>query len=103
MVLDNSDGSLKPGVFLTVRVETDKVHVDRVVPIDAIQTYEGHSVVFIQDADGIEPCPGDTWTKERCECRVGVGNDVAIGTPIVVANSFLMKAELGKGSAGHEN
>jgi len=102
VVLDNSDGSLKPGVFLTVRVETDKVHADRVVPIGAIQTYEGNSVVFIQDADGIEPVRVTLGRRNDVNVEL-VGNDVAIGTPIVVTNSFLMKAELGKGSAGHDH
>jgi len=32
-----------------------------------------------------------------------LGDEVALGTPIVVRNSFLMKAELGKSAAGHEH
>ncbi len=102
VVLDNSDRSWKPGIFVTVRVETDKVHADRVVPIDAIQTYEGYTVVFIQDTDGIEPVRVTLGRKNDVNVEL-IGNDVAIGTPIVVANSFLMKAELGKGSAGHDH
>ncbi|MBL4590965.1 MAG: efflux RND transporter periplasmic adaptor subunit [Phycisphaerales bacterium] len=102
VVLENADGSWKPGVFVTVRVETQKSHADRIVPIGAIQTYEGHSVVFIQDADGIEPVQVTLGRKNDVSVEL-IGNDVAIGTPIVVKNSFLMKAELGKGSAGHEH
>lgn len=102
VVLDNRDGAWKPGVFVTVRVETDKSHADRVVPIDAVQTYEGNTVVFIQDADGIEPVPVTLGRKNDVLVEL-LGDDVAIGTPIVVVNSFLMKAELGKGSAGHDH
>jgi multidrug efflux pump subunit AcrA (membrane-fusion protein) len=102
VVLENADGTWKPGIFVTVRVETEKAHAERVVPIDAIQTYEGHSVVFIQDADGIEPVRVTFGRKNDVNIEL-IGNDVAIGTPIVVSNSFLMKAELGKGSAGHEH
>jgi membrane fusion protein, heavy metal efflux system len=100
VVLDNTDRSWKPGEFVTVRVETDKAHADRVVPIAAIQSFEGHDVVFIQDADGIEPVQVTTGRKNDVYVEL-LGDDIAIGTPIVVANSFLMKAELGKGSAEH--
>ena len=102
VVLDNADGSWKPGVFVTVRVETDKSHAKRIVPVDAIQTFEGNTVVFIQDADGIEPVKVTLGRKNDVSVEL-LGDDVAIGTPSVVTNSFLMKAELGKGSAGHDH
>ncbi len=102
VVLENTDGWWKPGVFVTVRVETDKSHAERIVPLDAIQTYEGSPVVFVQDADGIEPVKVRLGRKNDVSVEL-LGDDVAIGTPIVVANSFLMKAELGKGSAGHDH
>lgn len=102
VVLENHDRAWKPGVFVTVSIETDSSHAARVVPIDAIQTYEGHPVVFIQDDDGIEPVQVTLGRKNEHSVEL-LGNDVAIGTPIVVANSFLMKAELGKSSAGHEH
>lgn len=102
VVLDNSDRSWKPGVFVTVQVETDKVHADRVVPIDAIQSFEGHTVIFIQDEDGIEPVRVTLGRRNDVNVEL-LGDDVAIGTPIVAENSFLMKAELGKSSAGHDH
>ncbi len=102
VVLDNQDGAWRPGVFVTVRVETDSSHANRVVPIDAVQTYEGNTVVFIQDADGIEPVAVTLGRRSDVLVEL-LGDDVAIGTPIVVVNSFLMKAELGKSSAGHQH
>ncbi len=102
VVLENVDGSWKPGVFVTVRVETDKSHAKRIVPIDAIQTFEGSTVVFVQDAEGIEPVKVTLGRKNDISVEL-LGEDIAIGTPIVVANSFLMKAELGKSSAGHDH
>ena len=102
VIIDNTDRSWKPGEFVTVRVETDKAHADRVVPLDAIQTIDGNTVVFIQDHDGIEPVPVTLGRKSDTHAEL-LGNDIAIGTPIVASNSFLMKAELGKGSAGHDH
>jgi cobalt-zinc-cadmium efflux system membrane fusion protein len=102
VVLDNKSASWKPGEFVTARVETGQAHADRVVPLDAIQTFEGREVVFIQDADGIEPVPVRLGRRNDVTVEL-LGDEIAIGTPIVVRNSFLMKAELGKGAAGHDH
>ncbi len=102
VILDNSDGSWRPGEFVTARVETGKAHATRIVPVGAIQTFEGNTVVFIQDHDGIEPVKVTLGRKNDVNVEL-LGDDIALGTPIVVTNSFLMKAELGKGSAGHDH
>ncbi|HED54085.1 MAG TPA: HlyD family efflux transporter periplasmic adaptor subunit [Phycisphaerales bacterium] len=102
VVLDNTDRAWKPGSFATVRVETGQIHADRVVPIDAIQTFEGNTVVFVQDEDGIEPVPVQLG-RQNDEVVEILGDDIPIGASVVVQNSFLMKAELGKGAAGHEH
>ncbi len=102
VVINNSDGLWKPGEFVTARVETGRIQADRIVPMDAIQTYEGQEVVFIQDEDGIEPVPVRIGRRSDTAVEL-LGDDIALGTPIVVRNSFLIKAELGKGSAGHDH
>ena len=102
VVLENPNRSWRPGEFVTVRVETEKSFADRIVPIDAIQTFEGHEVVFIQDEDGIEPVQVTTGRRND-EFVELIGEDIALGTPVVVVNSFLIKAELGKSAAGHDH
>jgi len=102
VVIPNTDRAWKPGEFVTVRVVTQKAHAERVVPVGAIQSYEGHDVVFIQNADGIEPFRV-TIGRRNDESIELLNDDLAIGTLIVVSNSFLMKAELGKGAAGHDH
>ncbi len=102
VVLDNTKRTWKPGEFVTVRIETDEVTADRVVPIDAIQTFEGRQVVFVQDEDGIEPRPVQLGRRNDVNVEL-LGDDLPLGTPIVVANSFLIKAELGKSAAGHDH
>lgn len=102
VVLENSDGSWRPGEFVMVQVETQRTFAERVVPIDAIQTYEGHDVVFVQDTDGIEPV--EVTLGRRSDQHVELlGDDIALGTPVVTQNSFLIKAELGKSAAGHDH
>jgi membrane fusion protein, heavy metal efflux system len=100
VVIDNTDGAWKPGEFVTARVETGRVHADRIVPMDAIQTFEGQEVIFVQDEDGIEPVAVQIGRRNDTAVEL-LGDSIALGTPIVVKNSFLIKAELGKGSAEH--
>ena len=102
VVLDNADRAWKPGEFVTVRVETDMVHADRLVPVGAVQTYEGYEVVFVQDADRIEPVRVRLGQKNDDHVEL-LGDEIKIGTLVVIENSFLIKAELGKGSAGHDH
>lgn len=102
VVIDNTDRSWKPGEFVTARVETGRSLAVRVVPLDAIQTFEGRQVIFVQDADGIEPVPVRLGRRNDEMVEI-LSDDIALGTPVVVANSFLMKSELGKSAAGHDH
>ena len=99
IVLDNTDRLWRPGEFVTVRLETANEVVPRAVPVGAVQVYEGHDVVFVQDEDGIEPYPVELGRRSHELIELLKGPPV--GTPIVVRNSFLMKAELGKSAASH--
>lgn len=102
VVLDNADRSWKPGTFVTARVETGAAPVARAVPLDAVQTFEGRTVVFVQDADGIEPVPVVLGRRNQTMVEI-VGDDIPLDSPVVVANAFLMKSELGKSAAGHQH
>lgn len=102
VVLENSDRAWRPGEFVTVQVETQTATADRVVPIEAVQSFEGHDVIFIQDPNGIEPVKV-TLGRRSSEHVELLGDDIALGSLVVVKNSFLIKAELGKGAAGHDH
>lgn len=102
VVIDNADRSWKPGEFVTARVEVDRSPVSRVVPIRAIQTFEGQEVIFVRHEDGIEPVPVRIGRRSGTSAEI-LGDDIALGTPVVVENSFLIKAELGKSAAGHDH
>ncbi len=102
VVIQNKDGRWKPGEFVIANVQAERVSVTRVVPLSAIQKFEGADVVFVQDEDGIEPVPVRLGRQNDISVEI-LSDDIAIGTPIVVKNSFLMKAELGKSAAGHEH
>ncbi|MBZ0173184.1 MAG: efflux RND transporter periplasmic adaptor subunit, partial [Phycisphaerales bacterium] len=63
VVLPNDNRAWKPGEFVTVRVETASMSAARVVPIEAIQFYEGREVVFVQSEEGIMPVPVRIGTR----------------------------------------
>lgn len=102
VVLDNADGRWKPGELVTARVEVDRTSAERVVPIEALQQHEGRDVVFVQTDEGVAPVAVRLGRRGADTVEI-LGADVPLGAPIVVRNSFLMKAELGKGAAGHDH
>ena len=101
VVLENNERRWKPGEFLTVRIETGKERVARRVPVEAIQQWEGSEVVFVRHEDGgFAPQPVEIGRRNDDFVEIA-GDGIPIGTPVVVKNSFLFKAELGKSTAGH--
>ena len=101
VVLQNGQRQWLPGQFITVQIETGRETVARAVPVGAVQTFAGRPVVFVQDEEGIEPRP--IRPGRRDDQTVELLDGPPLGTPIVVKNSFLIKAELGKSAAGHEH
>ena len=101
-----SDGlDLRAGMFATVEIETTKETPRPVlaVPDEAVQNVEGGPAVFV-------PVKGEGNTFAKRAVRVGpqVGGWVPVigglkeGDEVVVSGSFVLKAELGKSSAGDE-
>jgi len=100
VVLPNVDGRWRPGMFVTGRVLAP-VQASLVVPLSAVQTYEGNPVVFVERDAGFEPRP--VVLGARGESQVAVLSGLEPGERFVATNSFLLKAELGKGEAEHEH
>jgi cobalt-zinc-cadmium efflux system membrane fusion protein len=74
------------------------------VPDEAIQTVEGGPAIFVPVAN--EP---NTFAKRAVTIGKPVGGLIPIyaglveGERFVIAGTFILKAELGKGSAAHEH
>jgi len=102
VVIENKNAEWKPGEFVIASVEVGQTQAARVVPLAAIQTYEGHEVIFVQDDDGIEPIQVRLGRRSEHSVEI-LGDEIRLGTPVVIQNSFLMKAELGKSAAGHDH
>lgn len=72
-----------------------------IVPSDAVQTVEGRPVVFVVEADGFRArpvTPGRVAAGSTEILRGLTGSERIAGK-----GAFLLKAELGKGEAGHED
>lgn len=99
--VDNQSLAWRPGTFVTADIIIDEQSVDMHVPRTAVQTVEGVPVVFVRTDDGFE----------RREVALGKSDDKGIeivfglfpGEKIAVANTFLLKAELGKAEAEHSH
>jgi len=102
VVLSNSRGLWRPGLFVTAAVEVEQVAVPVAVPDDAIQTLKGKTVVFVaEDAESFAPRKvelgrtGEEWIE--------IVSGLAAGERCVVKQSFILKSEHGKSEASHEH
>jgi len=101
VALPNKDMAWRPGTYVTAEVEIARDAVPVRVPKQALQTIEGKRVVFVRTEEGFE----------KREVALGRSDDDAFevvsglkpGEELAVANSFLLKAELGKSEAGHSH
>ncbi len=99
--------ALKPGMFAQAEIElatSEDAEATVAVPDEAIQIVEGGPAVFV-------PVPGEPNTFAKRAVTIGrtiggltpVHTGLSAGEPFVAAGSFILKAELGKGSAAHEH
>lgn len=102
-------GALKPGMFAQVEVVTANPNGEQpapaiAVPEAAVQTVEGGPAVFVPVAG-----EANTFAKRAIVIGKTIGGLVPIqsglveGELFVATGSFILKAELGKGSAEHSH
>jgi cobalt-zinc-cadmium efflux system membrane fusion protein len=101
IVLANTDGRLRPGLFATARLVLAKRNVPVAVRVGAIQTLENKTVVFVREGgDKIEARPVELGESDAKFVEIRAG--LSAGEPYVAENSFVVKAEMGKGEAEHD-
>ncbi len=101
VLLDNKDRKWAPGLYVTAEVTLSSASVPLAIASDALQTLEGQTVVFVRNDAGFEPTPIQLGRNDGdfAEVRGGVES----GATYATRNSFILKAELGKGEAEHED
>jgi membrane fusion protein, heavy metal efflux system len=99
VLLDNKQRQWSPGLYVTAHITLGETRVPLAVRSVALQTLEDKNVVFVQGEDGFEPRPVSTGRTDGEWIEIASG--LKSGETYAAANSFILKAELGKGSAGH--
>lgn len=97
VVLPNPDGAWRPGMFVNVTVDAGAQNVPVAIESDALQDVDGAPAVFVQTPKGFVAQAVETGRRD--ERRVEIVKGLAPGQTYAAANSFVLKAELGKGVA----
>jgi cobalt-zinc-cadmium efflux system membrane fusion protein len=99
VVLPNSAGDWRPGLFVTARI-LDPQPAAVVVPRTALQRMDGAPVVFVADGETVAPRPVRVGRQGRQ--RLDIVDGLAAGERYAADGTFLLKAELGAGAGGHD-
>jgi cobalt-zinc-cadmium efflux system membrane fusion protein len=100
--IDNSDGLWRPGAAVRARIVVDRADVALVVPLAALQTDEGHrDVVYVREGERYEERPVTLGRRDARHVEVTAGLEA--GEEVVAAQSFLVKADIGKSAVAHEH
>lgn len=99
--LRNDDGLWRPGAAVKARIVVATQAAAQVVPLNALQSMDGKDVVFVRS--------GDTYTARpvrlgaRDAGKVEVLDGLTPGEQVVVEQSYVVKADIGKAGASHEH
>lgn len=98
VVVDNSEGNWRPGMFVSGQVVVDELDVDILIHRSAIQIIDGEKAVFVQTGEGFEPHHVETGRSNQTHVEIVSG--LELGQRYVKSNAFTLKAELGKSQFG---
>lgn len=101
VTLANPQMAWRPGLFITVEVVAKETEVPVAVPSDAIQTINDKPTIFIRVPGGFIAQPITTGLSDGKVTEIITG--LKPGTEYAVNGSFVIKSELGKSSAAHED
>ncbi|MBS4164401.1 Uncharacterized protein PRO82_001729 [Candidatus Protochlamydia amoebophila] len=99
--LDNQTGDWRPGVFVKALIETDQLSCPLVVSNDAIQMIDDQPILFVGSKNEFEKRVVQLGQSDGKNTEILSG--LKPGESYVVNKTFLLKAELGKNSAEHED
>lgn len=100
VVMDNAKGDRVPGQFVTGKILVDSYDAAVLVPPSAVQSVDGVPSVFVKVEGGFETRP--IKTGRSTDDGLEVVSGLQAGETYANTNTFVIKAQLGKGEAGHE-
>ena len=99
--VDNGARKWRPGLFVTAEIPTDEAPAAVVVAKSALQTIKGDTVVFVRTENGFEARKIGVGRQDARLVEITEG--LTAGERIATTNTFVLKAELGKAEAEHED
>jgi len=99
--IDNKALNWRPGLFVNIEVVEKAATVPVTVALEAIQSWRDADAVFVQNGDQFEVRPLSVGRRDANRAEVLQG--LAAGERYAAANSFVLKAELGKAGATHDH
>lgn len=100
-VLDNRDGQLLPGTFVTAEVTVGEYPVPLAVRREGLQAFRDFTVVYAQIGEEYEVRMLELGREAGDYAEVLGGLEP--GTHYVTANSYLIKADIEKSGASHDH
>ncbi|MEW6050629.1 MAG: efflux RND transporter periplasmic adaptor subunit [Candidatus Zixiibacteriota bacterium] len=101
VVLSNRNMVWQPGLFVTARIAVASDQVGLAVPDAAVQTIKDKPVVFVKEGNEFEVRPVQLGRSDGTTVEILAG--LERGEEYVAAESYIFKAEFGKGEAGEED
>ena len=101
ITLPNPGLRLRPGMLASVDLLGQAANVPVTVASGAVQTIHEHPVVFVRTASGFRA--QDVTLGRSDGKRTEIVQGLAAGTAYAAAGSFVLKADLGKADAEHED
>ncbi len=101
VVLPDPERRWRPGLFVAARVVQEETTVPVAVKREGLQTFRDWDVVFVRVGDLFEARPLELGRKEGEWVEVVSG--LSPGEKYASANSFILKADLGKAGASHDH
>ncbi|WP_341991273.1 divalent metal ion exporter adaptor subunit IhpB [Azorhizobium sp. AG788] len=101
VVIPNDGLRLRPGLFAVGTIVLAEKPVDLAVRTSALQSVDSRTVVFVRNGDAFEPRDVELGERDKEWAEVLFG--LMPGDIYAAKNSFVVKAELAKGSASHEH
>lgn len=101
VVIANPNMAWRPGLFVNAAMTRGEKKVPVAILADAVQTIDDKPVVFVKVEKGFKVQPVKIGNSDGK--LVEIVDGLPAGSQYAASNSFVVKAEQGKGSAGHED
>jgi cobalt-zinc-cadmium efflux system membrane fusion protein len=101
VLLDNAQAQWTPGQFVNAEVTVSRTPVALAVPLAALQRFRDWDIVAVNEGDQYQLQPVQLGRRDAAQVEVLAG--LAPGARIVVANSYLVKADVEKSGAAHDH